>query len=128
MAALVNDLLDLLQKNSLVKSVRIVNYDETPAGKLELKIRCRLIKSCKLQIWLHEETNFRDYAYQLFTDHPILRWDNSPHYPNISSAPHHMHNEEGEVQASPLSGRPLQDLKKVLREIEKWLSAHTEIL
>jgi len=127
MAALVDDLLKILQGSSLVRSVRIVNYDETPAGKLELKIRCRLIKDYRLQIWLHEEPNFRDYAYQLFTNHPILRWDNAPHYPNISTAPHHLHDKEGRVCDSPLSGRSLSDLKKVLREIEKWLSEHAEI-
>ncbi len=122
MAALVNDLIRSLHKSSLVRSVRIVGYDETPNGKLEIKIRCRLVGKYKLQLWLHEEENFRSYAYQLFTDHPILRWDNSPHYPNISSAPHHFHNEAGEVGASPLAGKPLQDLKSVLRDIEKWLS------
>lgn len=122
MAALVNELLTLLHKHSLVKSVRIVDYDETPAGKLALKVRCRLIKQYKLQVWLHVEPDFQDYAYQLFTDHPILRWDNSPHYPNLKTAPHHFHDEAGKVCDSPLSGRPLQDIEKVLHEIELWLS------
>ncbi len=125
MATRVNDLIKLLHKSSLVRSVRIVNYDETPAGKLELKIRCRLVGNYKLQMWLHEEANFRNDAYQLFTDHPILRWDNSPHYPDLSTAPHHFHNEKGDVAASPLSGKLLQDLKSVLRYIEKWLSERT---
>jgi len=42
------------------------------------------------------------------------------------TAPHHFHNEVGDVSESPLSGRPLKDLRKVLSEIEKWLSRSTE--
>lgn len=79
MAALVDDLLNLLRGHPLVKSVRVVNCDETPAGKLELKIRCR-------------------------------------------TAPHHFHDEHDEVGESPLSGKPRKDLKKVLTDIEQWIS------
>ena len=122
MTALVDELLDLLRGHSLIKSVRVVNIDETPAGKLELKIRCKLVKNYRLQIWLHHEVVFQDYAYQLFTDRPLLRWDNSPHYPRISTSPHHFHNEHGEVSKSALSGKTLKDVKKVLAEIERWLS------
>ena len=123
MNVLVHDLLNLLRKHSLVKSVRVVNYDETPAGKLELKIRCRLTKDYKLQVWLHHEPAFQDYAYQLFTDRPILRWDNAPHYPAIPTAPHHFHDEFGKVGESPLSGELLKDLRKVLTEIESWIKS-----
>jgi len=122
MPALVDDLLGLLREHSLIKSVRVINYDETPAGKLELKIRCRLGTSYRFQIWLHYEPTVQDYAYQLFTDHPILRWDNAPHYPHILTAPHHFHDEQGKVGESLLDGRPLEDLKRVLSEIEEWLS------
>ena len=126
MTGLADDLLNLLREHPLVKSVRVVNYDETPAGKLELKIRCRLIQDYQFQVWLHYEPTFHDYAYQLFTRRPLLRWDNSPHYPDVPTAPHHFHNEVGDVSESPLSGRPLKDLRKVLSEIEKWLSRSTE--
>jgi hypothetical protein len=122
MRGLVDDLLNLLRSHPLVKSIRIVNYDETPAGKLELKIRCRLNKECQLQIWLHLESAFQDYAYQLFTTRPLLRWDNAPHYPAISTAPHHFHHEDGKVSESPLTGNLLNDLEKVLSEIEQWLA------
>ncbi len=122
MPSLVDALLKLLHKSTLVQNARIVNYDITPRGKLELKIRCRLVENYKFQLWLHEEPSFRHYAYQLFTDRPILRWDNAPHYPNLATAPHHFHNEKGEVHTSPLRGKPLQDLKHVLHEIETWLA------
>ena len=121
MNPLVEGLIGILKRHSVVKSVRVVNYDETPAGKLEVKIRCRLVRGYRLQIWLHHEPEFQDYAYQLFTDHPILRWDNAPHYPHILSAPHHFHDESNKVSESFLTGTAEEDVKKVLSEIEKWL-------
>ena len=38
MLALVDNLLNILQGASLIKNTRIVSYDETPAGQLEIKI------------------------------------------------------------------------------------------
>jgi hypothetical protein len=121
MNPIIDELIRILQKHSAVKRVRVVNYDETPTGKLEVKIRCRLVRDYRMQVWLHHETGFQDYAYQLFTDHPILRWDNAPHYPHISTAPHHFHDENNKVSESPLKGKMQQDLKTVLSEIGKWL-------
>ena len=121
MNILVEELLCTLRAHPLLKDVRLLNYDETPAGKLEVKIRCRLAKNFQLQIWLHHETAFRDYAYQLFTSVPVLRWNNAPHYSQITTAPHHFHDANGIVSASPLLGDPIVDLSYVLLEIEVWL-------
>jgi hypothetical protein len=104
--------------------VRIIHFDETSSGRVEMKVRCQLSHSCWLQIWLHCESDFLDYAYQIFSQHPLLRWDNAPHYPGIATAPHHFHNEVGHVSTSPLHGEPLDDLPYVLAEVEKWLARH----
>ncbi|MCC6300051.1 MAG: hypothetical protein IT314_12190 [Anaerolineales bacterium] len=122
MPSLIEGILAHLRGHSLVESVRVVDYDETPAGNLEIKIRCRLHGKYQFQVWLYTEETSADYSYQLFTDQPLLRWDNSPHYPNISTAPHHFHNENNKVSRSPLSGETLKDLPTVLAEIEKWLA------
>jgi hypothetical protein len=122
------DLLAFLEAQRLVESLRVLEYDETPWGKIELKVRCRLSKRSgmgdryELQVWLHHEPALQDYAYQLFADRPLLRWDNAPHYPHITSAPHHFHNESNQVFESPLSGNPLTDLPKVLDDIERWIA------
>ena len=121
MNKIVDDVVDILKSDRLVKSTRIVSYDETPSGRLEAKIRCQLPKNHLLQIWIHIEPESLDYAYQLFTSVPLLRWDNSPHYSNLSSAPHHFHDEQGKVHTSPLTGNITQDLRFVLREIVDWL-------
>jgi hypothetical protein len=123
MNMLVEQLLNALRTHHLLKNVRLLTYDETPSGKLEVKIRCQVSKNFQLQIWLHHKADFQDYAYQLFTAHPILRWDNAPHYPNQATAPHHFHDETGTVLDSPLSGNVMSDLPIVLSIIESWLLA-----
>ena len=123
MNALVDDLLGTLRTNALVKNTRIVHYDETPSGKLEVKIRCQLPKSRQLQIWIHVEPEFQDYAYQVFTTVPLLRWDNAPHYSHLPTAPHHFHDERGRIHHSPLTGNIAQDLRTVLQEIADWMKS-----
>lgn len=128
MATLITDLLTFLRRHRLVETMRVVQYDETPWGKIELKARCRLViqsshgERYEFQVWLHQEPAFCDYAYQLFTDRPLLRWDNAPHYPQIATTPHHSHDETNRVGESPLSGDPLTDLPIVLEEIERWIA------
>jgi hypothetical protein len=123
MSALVDDVLGILRTSALVKTTRILQHDETPSGKLEVKIRCQLPKGHHLQIWLHIESEFQDYAYQLFTTVPLLRWDNAPHYNHLSSTPHHFHDERGKVSKSLLTGSIAQDLRAVLQEIADWLKS-----
>ena len=55
MNKIVDDILDILQANDLIQNTRVVNYDETPSGKLEAKLRSQLPKNHTLQIWIHIE-------------------------------------------------------------------------
>lgn len=121
MNALAEQVLQLLRDHRLVQGIRVVNYDETPWGKVELKIRCRLPAGHHLQVWMHIEPVLLDYAYQLFAERPLLRWDNAPHYPHLSTAPHHFHDDDERVTTSPLCGNPLTDLPIVMSQIEEWL-------
>lgn len=123
MNKIVDDILEILQGNNLIQNTRVVTYDETPSGRLEAKIRSQLPKNHTLQIWIHIEPASLDYAYQLFTTVPLLRWDNAPHYGHLSTAPHHFHDENGNVSESPLTGNIKQDLKFVLKEISNWMEA-----
>lgn len=59
--------------------------------------------------------------YQLYTDYPIIRWDNAPHFPEISTFPHHHHTVDGAIEASPLQGEIFQDLEYVLGTIKVLL-------
>ena len=121
----ITDLLTLLKRQAIVRNIRVVSLDETPSGRIEAKIRCQLSTPFQFQIWLHSEPDGIDYAYQLFTSTPLLRWDNTPHYPKITTAPHHFHDENGVVGPSPLTGDPLIDLPFVLKIVEIWLQRHS---
>ncbi len=126
MQAIVDDILSILQADALIESTRIVNYDETPSGRLEAKIRCQLPKKHLLQIWIHIEPESLDYAYQLFTTVPLLRWDNAPHYGHLTNAPHHFHDEHGNVHNSPLTSNVKMDLRIVLKEITNWMKTQAD--
>jgi hypothetical protein len=48
----------------------------------------------------------------------IRRWDNAPHYPHLSNAPHHIHDGQ---QDNVLPGAPTK-IAQVLDEIAEHLS------
>lgn len=126
MNKIVDAILEILEGNELIQSTRVVNYDETPSGRLEAKLRSQLPKNHTLQIWIHIEPESLDYAYQLFTTVPLLRWDNSPHYEHLATAPHHFHDKNGKVYDSPLTGNIKRDLKIVLKEIASWMESQDD--
>jgi hypothetical protein len=56
------------------------------------------------------------YHWSDENDHPIRRWDNTPHFPKLKNFPHHIHVKEDDV----ISGKPI-DIFGVLDEIGKTL-------
>ena len=79
------------------------------------KLRLKLIDNSFIDIWL---SNDGDYAYhweQRRQSGRIYRWDNAPHYPHITTFPHHFHNgDEHTVDESHLSTTPETALREVL--------------
>ena len=61
-----------------------------------------------------------DYAYQLFTQVPLLRWDNKEEFHHIVTYPHHKHDEQGNIKPSPLAGDPINDIEIVFHEISTF--------
>jgi hypothetical protein len=112
----------LLTASALVTSWQVLIADEV-AERAVYKIRCQLLRPAyRLEIRLIQaETNLL-YSYQLFTDRPLLRWDNAPHFPALSNFPHHLHAETSGVKASTLVGDPLRDLPRVLADIQAFLA------
>lgn len=53
------------------------------------------------------------YHYQREDETMVFRYDNTPHYPHLSTAPHHKHVGETDVIAANAP-----DLESVLKEIE----------
>ena len=110
-----------LKSNPLISSLKVVEIDEIFTRSV-LRIRCNLLPSFyHFDIRLIQTEIETIYSYQLYTDHPIVRWDNAPHYPEIPTLPHHFHNKEGKVEVSPLQGSIFDDLDNVLKMIKSIL-------
>jgi hypothetical protein len=114
-------IISYLRSIHIVSSIKIVGIDEIFSRSV-LRLRCNLLPSSyHLDIRLIQTENETIYSYQLFTDHPIVRWDNAPHFPAIKTFPHHYHKLKGEVEASPLKGFVFEDLNYVLENIKNML-------
>ena len=112
----------LLAASAIVTSWHVLIADEA-AERALYKIRCQLLRPAyRLEIRLiHTEVELL-YSYQLFTDNPVLRWDNAPHFPVLPNFPHHFHEATSGVKASSLTGDPVQDLPHVLDELQAFLA------
>jgi hypothetical protein len=101
-----------------------VNVVETKAfspDQFFFKIRALLEGEYGLQVRVYYNRGHIDYAYQLFTDVPLLRWDNKEEFRHLGTYPHHHHDVEGHVHPSPLAGKPVQDIEIVLEAVVAFL-------
>ena len=115
------EIISYLKSVSLISSLTILTIDEVSARNI-LRIRCNLLPSTyHFDIRLIQTENETIYSYQLYTDHPLVRWDNAPHFPGILTFPHHYHNLKGEVETSTLKGEVFEDLDYVLKSIKDIL-------
>jgi hypothetical protein len=104
----------ILAASDLIAFWQVLIEDET-AQRALYKIRCRVIRvAYELEIRFIQTEDEIIYSYQLFTDRPIIRWDNAPHFPALHGYPHHVHSESSEVDESTLIGDPILDLPYVL--------------
>jgi len=115
------DLLDMLARWPEISNSRIIEYEVDASVVLMYKIRCDLPKGYSSQIRLRLRAGTTEYSYQLFTNKPILRWDNAPHHPSLARFPHHFHDDTDATYPSNLSGDPLADLSAVLTEIVAYI-------
>ena len=107
----------IIAASDLIASWQVLIEDET-AQRAFYKIRCRVIRvAYELEVRFIQTENEIIYSYQLFTDRPIIRWDNAPHFPALHGYPHHVHGESGEVDESTLTGDPILDLPYVLSRV-----------
>lgn len=122
--ALLGTIKAVLQAHPLCDSVWVAETREFSARQFFFKLRVDLPEEHKLQVRMYYNQGHLDYAYQVFTDHPLLRWDNKEEFHHLDTYPHHHHDLEGNVINSPLTGDPVNDLNIVLAEISKYLSEH----
>jgi len=122
LASLLGALMTILQAHPVCKRVRVVETKEFSPDRFFFKVRATLIKKdAQLQVRIYYNRGHVDYAYQLFTDVPLLRWDNKEEFRHLATYPHHHHDAQGYVWPSPLEGEPLRDIGIVLQKVAAFL-------
>ena len=99
----------------------MVETKEFSPNQFFFKVRAELTEGSRLQVRIYYNQGHIDYAYQLFGDVPLLRWDNKEEFHQLPTHPHHHHDEQGQVKPSPLSGDPIRDVGIVLQEVAGFL-------
>ena len=107
----------LLRVSAKIVSFRLLDNDPLDETHFLFTIRCELTSGHTLQIRIRSVAGMLRYSYQEFTDRPLQRWDNAPHFPQLPTFPHHHHDLHGNVIESPLVGDPMTDLPLVLNAL-----------
>jgi len=107
----------ILQTSPKVISFQIIDNDPIDGDNFLFKLRCALTSGHSLQIRLRAVAGAIRYSYQEFTDKPLRRWDNAPHFSHFPTFPHHSHGPQGHVVESSLTGDPTRDLLQVLNAL-----------
>ena len=115
----------ILQSHPICRAVVVVETKEFAAEQFFFKIRATLTSETHLQARIYYNHEHIDYAYQVFSDVPLLRWDNKEEFRHIATYPHHHHNEHGDITSSPLVGNPIHDIAIVLQNVSEFLGQHT---
>ena len=118
---LLGKLTAILQAHRLCQRTEIGETKAFSPDQFFFKIRSELTGEYKFQVRIYYNQGHVDYAYQLFTDVPLLRWDNKEEFPHLTTYPHHHHDWHGHVKASLLTGNPVEDLKIVLQQLDTEL-------
>ncbi|WP_457551400.1 toxin-antitoxin system TumE family protein [Desulfobacula sp.] len=115
-------IIDHLKSLEIVSSTQVIFLDESLQRSI-CKLRCSLLPSrYKLDVRLIQTEKEIIYSYQLFHDRPIIRWDNAPHFPSITTFPHHFHNQNNKIKTSNLMGNIIEDIDYVIGEIRRLLT------
>lgn len=114
-------LVAVLQAHPVCKSIVSREIQEFSADQFLLKIRVDLPEGNKFQVRVYYNRGHVDYAYQLFREIPLLRWDNKEEFRQLETYQHHHHDEQGNVHSSPLGGDPLKDLEYVLGRVSAFV-------
>ena len=117
---LLDTLLVRMRATPELSNIQVVENESVDDETFAFKIRATVVPNF-LQIRFLADKNFERYSFQLYSDHPLLRWDNAPHYPDLSNFPHHIHDQDGRTFSSKLTGNLVDDFDAVISEIKKFM-------
>jgi len=119
---LLDALLAKLEASLDLSAVHVVEEEIIDADTYQFKVRA-IVKSAAFQIRVLRDGAFARYSFQLYTTRSLLRWDNTPHFPNLPNFPHHFHDVGNKVSTSSLTGDLLTDVDTVLAEIVRFVAS-----
>ncbi|HAO22031.1 MAG TPA: hypothetical protein DCQ37_17140 [Desulfobacteraceae bacterium] len=105
-----------LHDSNCFSSVQVIEFIDEESVKL-LKIRATLTDKSLLYIMELATYDYQKYSYhwQKENGELIIRWDNKPHWKNISTFPHHRHDGENVLPSVRVS------IEDVIKEINMRL-------
>lgn len=124
LASLLAYVVTAFQASSLFSRVWVVQTEMFAADQFAFKVRAVSSLSYSFQARIYYNQGHFDYAYQLFRDVPVMRWDNKEHFADLPTYPHHYHNKNGLAETSSLQGDPRKDLPTVLEQLARFLQGH----
>lgn len=110
------DFSSLLDSKAFIKNWEIIDNRVWESGYY-YKIRIDIKPNSMLQATEYNDIIERNYAFHWQNDSGelIIRWDNAPHYKNLSTYPHHKHLTNQVLESRAMT------LQEVLAEIESLL-------
>lgn len=122
LSSFLGTLMAALQSHPICEHATVLETKVFSSDQFFLKVRAKLTGENKLQARIYYNHGHIDYAYQLFAEFPILRWDNKEEFRHLETYPHHYHDEKGNVKPSRLTGDPARDINIVLHDVSGFLS------
>ncbi|RIK70727.1 hypothetical protein DCC62_22445 [candidate division KSB1 bacterium] len=109
-------IVEALRQSPAIKQVQVIDFIDEATVKY-LKCRAECLDGSILQI---EESfiaskNKYSYHWQDGQQRLLVRWDNAPHHPHLSTFPHHRHESGAVLESLRVS------IDDVLTEIETRL-------
>ena len=115
-----------IQSHPMCERAYVMETKAFSRDQFFFKIRAEFTGENDFQARIYYNRGHIDYAYQLFTHIPLMRWDNKEEFQNIMTYPHHLHDDNGNVKESPLTGDPVKDIEVVLQGISTLIIDNTE--
>mgnify|MGYP001608636064 CR=1 FL=1 len=86
------EIINLLKQSEIVSQVEVLELvDEHNVQSIKIKTRLRDETFLFIQETTSKKGNKYSYHWQTTDNKLLLRWDNSPHYKEIETFPHHKH-------------------------------------
>lgn len=119
--ALLDDLLARMRAAPGLNDIQVLENESVDDETFVFKVRAAIASSF-LQIRFLADKGLKRYSFQLYSGRPLLRWDNTPHYPDLLNFPHHFHDLDENISSSTLTGDLLNDYDLIIADVLDYVA------